>query len=34
VTLWHRMSQVDRIRWRRELDELAAQVAGATRARS
>jgi peptide deformylase len=33
VTLWHRMSPVDRIRWRRELDELAAQVAGATRAR-
>jgi hypothetical protein len=34
VTLWHRMSPVDRIRWRRELDELSAQVAGATRARS
>jgi peptide deformylase len=33
VTLWHRMSPVDRIRWRRELDELSAQVAGATRAR-
>ncbi len=31
VTLWHRMSPVDRIRWRRELDELAAQLAGATR---
>jgi peptide deformylase len=26
VLLWHRMSPVDRIRWRRELDELLAQV--------
>ena len=33
VTLWHRMSPVDRIRWRRELEELAAQATGATRAR-
>jgi peptide deformylase len=31
VTLWHRMSPVDRIRWRRELDELAAQLADAAR---
>jgi peptide deformylase len=31
VTLWHRMSPVDRIRWRRELDELVAQAAGAVR---
>jgi len=31
VTLWHRMSPVDRIRWRRELDELTAQLAGAAR---
>ncbi len=26
VLLWHRMSPVDRIRWRRELEELAAQA--------
>jgi peptide deformylase len=32
VTLWHRMSPVDRIRWRRELDELAAQQAAEARA--
>ena len=32
VTLWHRMSPVDRIRWRRELDELSAQLAAASRA--
>lgn len=31
VTLWHRMSPVDRIRWRRELDELAAQQAADAR---
>jgi peptide deformylase len=31
VTLWHRMSPVDRIRWRRELDELVAQAADAVR---
>jgi peptide deformylase len=32
VTLWHRMSPVDRIRWRRELDELAALEAAEARA--
>jgi peptide deformylase len=32
VTLWHRMSPVDRIRWRRELDELAAQQSAEARA--
>src|SRR5262249_8833484 len=26
VLLWHRMSPVDRIRWRRELEELTAQL--------
>ena len=31
VTLWHRMSPVDRIRWRRELDELAGAQAGTVR---
>lgn len=32
VTLWHRMSPVDRIRWRRELEELVAQQASEARA--
>jgi peptide deformylase len=31
VTLWHRMSPVDRIRWRTELDELRAMAADAAR---
>ena len=31
VLLVHRMSPVDKIRWRRELDELTAQLAGAAR---
>lgn len=31
VTLWHRMSPVDRIRWRGELDELRAMAADAAR---
>jgi peptide deformylase len=31
VTLWHRMSPVDRIRWRSELDELRAMAADTAR---